>query len=139
MPKTPKWNELTHDDKLRALRDTALDQISKDYDFEELGPDEVMRSLRQEQILWQPTLYEGKGTQIDAPPNKEVILGAWRDLDRSEAILELIDNSIDAWTRRKRRYPDKSAPELNIYIDIDSDVGQLTYDLSYQGTAKRML
>src|SRR5438034_11822813 len=61
-------------------------------------------------------------------PNKEVVLGAWRDLDRSEALLELIDNSIDAWKRRREKYPDKSAPELNIYIDIDSDTGQLTYE-----------
>jgi type IV secretory pathway TrbF-like protein len=62
-----------------------------------------------------------------------------RDLDRSEALLELIDNSIDAWNRRRAEYPAKSAPELNIYIDVDSDSGQLTYEDNAGGVAVEKL
>jgi hypothetical protein len=29
-------------------------------------------------------------------PSKATLIGSWRDLDRAEALLELIDNSIDA-------------------------------------------
>jgi hypothetical protein len=65
---------------------------------------------------------------VSSSPETRAVPGAWRDLDRAEALLELIDNSIDAWNRRRARYPDKSAPELNIYIDIDSDTGQLSYE-----------
>lgn len=128
MSKKSKWNELSHDDKITALRDTALEQIAADYDFDELDQSDALRLLRQESALWQPSLYGGKAIRIGDPPNKEVVLGAWRDLDRSEAILELIDNSIDAWSRRRALYPNKTAADLNIYIDVDSDSGRLTYE-----------
>lgn len=122
------WNSLQHVEKLRILRETALDQIVADYK----PADEDERSFRarivRENSLWQPQHAESTPVETGAPPNKEVVLGAWRDLDRSEALLELIDNSIDAWNRRRTRYPDKSAPELNIYIDIDSETGQLSYE-----------
>jgi hypothetical protein len=128
MNKRADWNSLQHVDKLNILRGTALDQIVVDYK----PADEEERSFRariaRENSLWQPQQAEAGASEAGAPPNKEVVLGAWRDLDRSEALLELIDNSIDAWNRRRTRYPDKSAPELNIYIDIDSDTGQLSFE-----------
>ncbi|MEA3194318.1 MAG: hypothetical protein QOD26_2651 [Betaproteobacteria bacterium] len=122
------WNDLSHENKLSALQAASVEQILKDYHVPELDEQAFRALLTRETALWQPQQYKGKPTLAGAPPNKEVVLGAWRDLDRSEAILELIDNSIDAWSRRRDRYPDKSAKELNIYIDIDSDTGQLSYE-----------
>lgn len=122
------WNDLTHEQKLIILRDLPQDQIVADYAFE--GQDEATfrQQLAREKSLWHPLQYSGTAKQAGEPPNKEVVLGAWRDLDRSEALLELIDNSIDAWNRRRDKYPQKTASELNIYIDIDSELGQLTYE-----------
>jgi Histidine kinase-, DNA gyrase B-, and HSP90-like ATPase len=128
MTTRPDWNAIAHTDKLRVLRETPIDQIISDYRYGD-DPESVFRArLAREIALWQPAFSSGPAKEAGAPPNKEVVLGAWRDLDRAEALLELIDNSIDAWNRRRARYPDKSAPELNIYIDIDSDTGQLSYE-----------
>jgi hypothetical protein len=122
------WATLDHADRLRILRETSVDQIIKDYTLDGADEGAFRATLAQEFLLWRPQLTAGAANEAGAPPNKEVVLGAWRDLDRSEALLELIDNSIDAWNRRRERYPDKTAPELNIYIDIDGDTGQLTYE-----------
>ena len=128
MTTKPDWNDLSHPDKLTTLRNTTIDQIVSDYRFGG-ADDSIFRAhLAREMSLWQPHRFDGAPKQMGEPPNKEVVLGAWRDLDRSEALLELIDNSIDAWRRRHARYPDKTAAELNIYIDIDSDTGQLAYE-----------
>jgi hypothetical protein len=128
MTTKPDWNEISHADKLKVLRETSLDQIVADYKLDDLDDPMFRERLARELALWQPNQAQGVARQAGNPPNKEVVLGAWRDLDRSEALLELIDNSIDAWNRRSTEYPDKSAPELNIYIDVDSDTGQLTYE-----------
>jgi len=124
----PSWTALGHQEKLQVLRDLPQDQIVSDYIFD--GGDEgaFRQHLAREKALWQPSQSSGAAKEAGEPPNKEVVLGAWRDLDRSEALLELIDNSIDAWNRRREKYPQKTASELNIYIDIDSDLGQLTYE-----------
>lgn len=124
----PRWENLTHTDKLKTLRDMTVDQIVADYSSDDADTSTFRSRLAREIVLWQPAQATGKPTLAGTPPNKEVVLGAWRDLDRSEALLELIDNSIDAWKRRRAKYPNKSAPELDIYIDIDSDTGQLTYE-----------
>ena len=81
---------------------------------------------------------------------KDVVLGAWRDLERAEALLELVDNSIDEWLRRRAAHPKKTSKELDIFIDIDSSLHQLVYEdnaggistdkldnLVYQGSAIR--
>ncbi len=128
MPTKPDWNDIGHADKLRILRETPIDQIVSDYKLSDQADSSFRAHLAREIMLWQPQYSEGTPKEAGAPPNKEVVLGAWRDLDRSEALLELIDNSIDAWNRRRAKYPDKTAPELNIYIDIDSDTGQLSYE-----------
>ena len=116
MTAKPDWNDFNHADKLRVLREISVDQIVADYKLDDLDDSMFRARLAREIALWQPHLAEGVEKQAGAPPNKEVVLGAWRDLDRSEALLELIDNSIDAWNRRRKQYPDKSAQELNIYI-----------------------
>ncbi len=128
MQTKPDWDTLPHTDKVKVLRETPVDQIAGEYTSAEPDVSAFRSRLAREMILWQPNQADGVAKQAGEPPNKEVILGAWRDLDRSEALLELIDNSIDAWKKRRTEYPDKSAPELNIYIDINSDTGQLTYE-----------
>jgi hypothetical protein len=128
MDTKPDWNALSHTDKLRVLRTYSIDQIVADYSSTDPDQTAFRSRLAREVALWQPHESDGVPNVTGEPPNKEVVLGAWRDLDRSEALLELIDNSIDAWNRRRSRYPDKAAPELNIYIDIDSQSGQLTYE-----------
>ncbi len=128
MTTKPDWNDLGHADRVRILRETSMDQIVADYRYGDVDDSSFRAQLAREMSLWQPHRFDGAPKRMGEPPNKEVVLGAWRDLDRSEALLELIDNSIDAWRRRRAKYPDKSAPELNIYIDIDSDTGQLTYE-----------
>jgi len=128
MTTKPDWNGINHADKLNVLRSSSLDQIVADYRSGDLDDRMFRELLAREIVLWKPNQAQGDAKQAGNPPNKEVVLGAWRDLDRSEALLELIDNSIDAWNRRRAEYPEKSAPELNIYIDVDSDTGQLTYE-----------
>jgi hypothetical protein len=86
MNKRADWNSLQHVEKLNILRQTALDQIVADYK----PSDEDERSFRariaRETSLWQPQQAEATPVEAGAPPNKEVVLGAWRDLDRSEAL-----------------------------------------------------
>src|SRR5260370_6477812 len=77
--------------------------------------------------LWDPKNIEDL-KEIKKVPTKDVVLGAWRDLDRSEAIMELIDNSIDAWHKRKKDCPKKYYKKLTVSIDIDAKTGQLTYE-----------
>lgn len=128
MTTKPDWNDLSHVYKLTILRSTSVDQIVSDYKYGDADASSFRAHLARELSLWQPQRFEGAPQKKGEPPNKEVVLGAWRDLDRSEALLELIDNSIDAWKRRSEQYPDKNAPELNIRVDIDSDTGQLSYE-----------
>jgi hypothetical protein len=124
----PNWNELSHDDKLSVLRRYSVDQIVRDYHVPNIEEADFRSIVNRELVLWQPANNAGKPKKRGGPPNKEVVLGAWRDLDRSEAVLELIDNSIDAWMRRSKQHPRKTAKELNIQIGIDADTGQLTYE-----------
>lgn len=140
MPATkPNWNELSHDNKLSVLGSASVDQILKDYQVPNMEEADFRSLVNRELSLWQPRNYAGKPSKAGRPPNKEVVLGAWRDLDRSEAILELIDNSIDAWHRRSEKHPHKTAKELNIHIEIDSDTGQLTYEDNAGGVQEEKL
>jgi hypothetical protein len=88
--------------------------------------------LERERSLWIPDNV-GKFQLLGQAPTKDVVLGAWRDLDRSEALLELIDNSVDVWLRRRDNYPDKAYSELNIFIGINNDLNQLTYEDNASG------
>src|SRR5262245_48111935 len=93
------WNELSHDEKLSVLTRSSVDQIVDDYHVPDMENPDFRALIIRELALWQPRNNAGKPAMAGRPPNKEVVLGAWRDLDRSEAVLELIDNSIDAWLR----------------------------------------
>jgi hypothetical protein len=124
----PNWNELSHDDKLSVLTRSSVERIVGDYHAPNMEESDFRSLVKRELALWQSKNNAGKPSIAGRPPNKEVVLGAWRDLDRSEAILELIDNSIDAWMRRSKQHPHKTAKELNIQIGIDTDTGQLTYE-----------
>jgi hypothetical protein len=121
------WAGLSHLQRLEILRQMPVDRIVEEYSLANLSHSDFRQQLAREIELWQPanlkeTRKKGK------PPTKDVVLGAWRDLDRAEALLELIDNSIDNWLRRRETYPKKTAPELNIYISIDGTLSQLTYE-----------
>src|SRR5437016_301472 len=98
------WNSLTHEQRLTVLRETPVDRIVQEY-FIPNATESVFRlHLARERELWRPrnvTELKKKGQA----PTKDVVLGAWRDLDRAEALLELIDNSIDGWLRRREDYP----------------------------------
>ncbi|HEX6748755.1 MAG TPA: hypothetical protein VF092_15765 [Longimicrobium sp.] len=121
------WNDLAHSERIEVLATRSMDQIVQDYRLGEELDSEFREHLAREIRLWQPDNV-GELKTAGKPPTKDVVLGAWRDLDRSEALLELIDNSIDEWLRRRTKVPDKTAPELNIYIDIDEESNQLTYE-----------
>jgi hypothetical protein len=56
-------------------------------------------------------------TKVDLNPNKDLFLGISRDLNYIEAVKELIDNSIDNWTRRTSRSDD-------VKIEIECDDGK---------------
>jgi hypothetical protein len=132
------WMTLSHEQRVRALREMSIDEIVKSYKIE--GQDEVTfrQGIGRELQLWSPqnvSQFEHAG---DAP-TKDVVLGAWRDLDRSEALLELIDNSIDVWLQRKEQYPKKTAPELNIYIDLHRDLHQIMYEDNAGGVSRDKL
>lgn len=132
------WMTLSHEQRVRVLGEMSIDDIVKTYKIE--GQDEVTfrQGVVRELELWSPENV-GKFEHAGDAPTKDVVLGAWRDLDRSEALLELIDNSIDVWLQRKEQYPKKTAPELNIYIDIDRELHQLTYEDNAGGVSKDKL
>lgn len=127
MAKKTDWHELTHEEKIAVLSQKTVSQIIEDYECDGQSDAEFKALLEREVRLWDPSNV-GKFKETGAPPTKDVVLGAWRDLDRSEAVLELIDNSIDVWLQRREKYPRKTASELNIYIDIDAKSRQLTYE-----------
>jgi hypothetical protein len=137
--KKPNWNDLSHEEKLSVLKSSSVDQIVRDYTLPNKDETDLRSVVKQELALWQPKNNAGKPSIAGRPPNKEVVLGAWRDLDRSEAVLELIDNSIDAWMRRSEKHPKKTAKELNIQIGIDSDTGHLTYEDNAGGVQEEKL
>jgi hypothetical protein len=138
MPQKPDWTALTHDQRVRVLAEHTIETILGQYHFP--GDDiEAFRTvLVKEQRLWEPRNL-GAFKKAGSPPTKEVILGAWRDLDKSEALLELIDNSIDAWKLRRDRYPAKTAAELIINIRIDRETQQLTYEDNAGGLPEEKL
>ena len=127
MAKKIDWLTLSHEDRVSILAQTSIDHIIRDYGYRGMNNESFRKLLGRDRELWEAKNIQEFRTAGDAP-TKDVILGAWRDLDRSEALLELIDNSIDAWLLRKKKYPAKASPELNIYIDIDEQSQQLTYE-----------
>jgi len=121
------WLTLSHEEKIQVLAERPVDQILEDYSLVDKNQAAFRELLAREHRLWTPENIQKLET-AGSPPTKDVVLGAWRDLDRSEALLELIDNSIDVWRERRGRYPKKTSPELNIYIDVDPGAQQLIYE-----------
>jgi hypothetical protein len=127
MAKKIPWDSLTHEQRVETLRTRGIDDILTDYQLPDSTEDAFRQELEREIALWNPqnvTKFKKAGNA----PTKDVVLGAWRDLERSEAILELIDNSIDVWLKRRAKYPKQTARDLNIYIDVNEDLQQLTYE-----------
>ena len=136
MAKRISWIGLTHQQRIQILKDKTIDQIIAQYEVPDTAPEEFRTNLVKQLTLWMPRnlgSFDLKG----GPPTKDVVLGAWRDLDRSEALLELIDNSIDAWKLRRQSYPAKTAKNLIIYIRIDPKTQQLIYEDNAGGVPKQ--
>ncbi len=127
MPQKTQWASVAHDEKMRLLGKTAPAVLVKTYTHDGMSDDEFRAELERDIQLWDPKNI-AKVREVDEVPTKDIVLGAWRDLDRSEAIMELIDNSVDAWNRRRREYPKKVSKTLTISIDIDSKNGHLVYE-----------
>ena len=132
------WSTMSHWEHVEALSLHTVEQLVNDYYIDGLSDTDFSRHLAAQMELWD--VHNVKKLQsTGGPPTKDVVLGAWRDLDRSEALLELIDNSIDAWLSRRGNYPRKTATELDIYIDVDSDSGRLDYEDNAGGVSVEKL
>jgi len=120
------WTELSHDDKLQILQRSGPDALVADYYIPGLSATAFAAFLNAEYDLWDPGNLGPRQTAGETPL-KDIVIGSWRDLNRSEALLELIDNSIDAWRRRRKNHP-KTTANLRIFIDVDPLQGRLTYE-----------
>jgi len=138
MPNKIDWSSLTHEKRIKILGETTVDTIVATYKIADSDDATFRQFIGRELKLWNPQNIASFKTAGEAP-TKDVVLGAWRDLERSEALLELTDNSIDTWLRRKAVYPAKTASELNIYIDIDRATHQLTYEDNAGGVPEEKL
>ena len=121
------WNELSHDETLQLLREHSCGTLAEEYHLPGTSTDEFIAFLGTQYDLWNPTNL-GPVQTASETPRKDVLIGSWRDLNRSEALLELIDNSIDAWRRRRQHYPDTTAKRLRVFIDVDISKDRLTYE-----------
>lgn len=130
-----RWEAVEHARKLELLQQYNDSEIVAAYSFSDGAATKV---LARERKLWTPDRL-GPGGIAGKPPTKETVIGSWRDLNRAEALLELTDNSIDAWMRRKSRYPLETAEKLKIDIELDTAAGILTYEDNAGGVARENL
>jgi hypothetical protein len=136
----PDWTELAHADRVKVLAAQSNNQIVGDYALPNATEDEFRALLEQQRTLWDVENVSIENfAKRGEPPTKDVVLGSFRDLDRSEAILELIDNSIDAWNSRRAKFPNKTAKELDVQIRLDTALGQLTYEDTAGGVSDNAL
>jgi hypothetical protein len=113
---------------MELLAKRPIEQILVDYELPGSDGQAFRAYLTTRMTLWTPKNL-GPGMRVsDAAPTKDPLMAASRDLDRSEALLELIDNSIDAWTLRRGKHPAKTAKELIIRVHVDDEKYQLTYE-----------
>src|SRR5947207_945261 len=103
MPNKADWLTLPHEQRIRILAETPINQIVQNYTLEGGDESSFREMLARETRLWEPANIQ-KFEEAGRAPTKDVVLGAWRDLERSEALLELIDNSIDVWLQRRQTY-----------------------------------
>jgi hypothetical protein len=127
MAKKQTWDRLQHKDKIRKLKSLTDDEIVASSLPSGTSETELRKQLKQERELWKPENL-GEAKTAGGPPRKETFLGAIRDLNRAEALLELIDNSIDVWMKRRSKYRNKTAAQLQIYIDLSASGETLTYE-----------
>src|SRR6266852_6380165 len=127
MPQNVKWAELPAKERMKLLVAKPPAELARTYYREGLSEAEFAAELQNEIQLWD-TGNISEITEVNKVPTKDVVLGAWRDLDRGEALMELIDNSIDAWNARRRDHPKKVAKTLTISISIDAKHGRLQYE-----------
>jgi hypothetical protein len=127
MSKKPGWKALTHEQRIQVLATMTVEQILDNYELPNSDLEDFRERLLEEISLWTPGNL-GRFQLQGGPPTKDVVLGAWRDLDRPEALLELIDNSIDAWNLRRATHPARTAPRLMVRIWIDPTRHQLMYE-----------
>jgi hypothetical protein len=137
---TPKkdWTTVPHQERMHLLATRPIPDLAKEFRVPNATEDEFRDDLQRQVHLWDPSNIESFDT-IEEVPTKDLVLGAWRDLDRAEAIMELIDNSVDAWQARKRDYPQKSSKKLFVSIDIDAENGQLIYEDNAGGVSTKKL
>lgn len=125
MAQKTEWLSLEHEKRVGILAKNSDEQIIAKYRLPGQSVEDVQRFLAQERALWIPNKLANFKPRKGEPPTKHSLLGSYRDLERSEAILELIDNSIDA---RRASSPSTTDDELNIFIDIDQKLGLLRYE-----------
>jgi Histidine kinase-, DNA gyrase B-, and HSP90-like ATPase len=136
--KKTSWHELSHDEQILVLKNNSNAIIIEEFaPPPDVSVNAFERFLEDAREFWRPDKL-GTVQVTGAPPNKQVLIGAWRDLNKTEALLELIDNSIDAWIRRRKKYPNpkQTAKTLRIYIDIDTEEGILRYEDTAGGVKK---
>ncbi len=138
MSTKPQWTALTHEQRIELLATFTVAQILDNYELPGRDLEAFRANLVKELSLWNPRNL-GTFQMTGGPPTKDVVIGAWRDLDRSQALLALIDNSIDAWNLRRNAYPARAAKNLIIRIRIDPETQQLTYDDNAGGVPKEKL
>ena len=126
MAKTKSWNDLTHDDKLDLLRRKSDADILQGFLPKGTSESVFTKELIRARELWKPENVR-TAKKIGGPPKKEILIGAYRDLSRVEAILELIDNSIDIWMRRSGGSSKEVDESLQIHINLDRATDTLTY------------
>jgi hypothetical protein len=138
MPQKADWKSLSHQKRVEVLAKGSDDEIAEKYRVAGKSNEQLKQLLAQERALWMPGDL-GTFKTAGKPPTKDVVLGAWRDLQRSEALLELIDNSIDIWLARRSADAKQAAKELDIFITIDEKLSLLTYEDNAGGVPESKL
>src|SRR5689334_1227288 len=135
MQTTPNWNDLSHQQKIDLLKSESDADIAARWRPVDVEEREFLQQLSRDRSFWNPDNLDKIETE-GRVPSKEITIGAARDLTRGEALLELIDNSIDAWLRRHSKYPKRTARPLQIYIDIDENSQTLSYEDNAGGISR---
>jgi hypothetical protein len=130
---TRPWTDLPLQTRLDLLKTTPLEVLSKKHKPAATDSQAFLRQLEQELALWNAGAA-GTPKTAGRPPTKDILLGAYRDLDRSEAIAELIDNSIDHWRQRVGKKAD-----LKVEIRYDEKNGLLIYEDNAGGVREQHL
>lgn len=125
--KKKTWEDLTHEQKIRALQSTEDAELITTYKPGNVRASDFERTLTDWRTLFSPDSV-GKVQIVKKPPRKDHLLGAIRDLNKIEALLELIDNSIDAYLGRKKDHPNHTPEELLIYINLNERADTLFYE-----------